>query len=133
MESAPNLTETVFLNSQKVVDNGTIGYYVATGLNPDEYHVLELWGFNQTLNTLNTTAICTNKTYEQDIWTFLYIGCVLVIIGWFTAPILILLSCGIFLLGFGMALDMTTQSYILVTYGLGFFFSMVTFYLRWGY
>jgi len=133
MESAPNLTETVFLNGNVVVQNGSLGYYVATGLNPDEKQVLELWGFNQTLNTRNTTCICTDKTYEQDIWTLLYIGCALIVLGWFTAPILILLSCGVFLLGFGMAYDMTTQSYIILVYGIGFVFSMITFYLRWNY
>ena len=63
MESAPNLTKTVFVDNYKVVDNTTMTYYVLTDINPDEKHVLELWGFNQTLNTLNTTTVCTDKTY----------------------------------------------------------------------
>ena len=132
-ESAPNLTKTIFVDQEKVCDNCSLTYFILTDINPDEEHIIEIRGFNTTLNSWNTTAYATNKSYEQDIWMLLYIGIGLIVAGWFTAPILILLAAPIFLLGFGMAYDMTTQSYIILTYGIGFVFSMVTFALRWNY
>lgn len=132
MDSGPNVTKTIFVDQELKVSNGSLNYYILTDINPDEEHIIEIRGYNQTLNSLNYTIIESSKTYEQDIWMLLYIGCGIVVIGWFTAPILILLSSGVFLLGFGMAYDMTTQSYILLTYALAFVFSMFTFAIRWG-
>lgn len=132
-DTAPNLTKTVFVDTVKVVDNTTMDYYLLSDLNPDEKHVIEVRGYNVTLNTLNTTVIRTDKTFEQDIWTLFLIGIGLIIVGWFTAPLIILLSIPMFLLGFAFALDMTTQTYLIWAYGFGIGLSMLTFVLRWGY
>jgi hypothetical protein len=130
-ESAPNLTKTIFIDNEVVIDNTTFDYYILSDINADEYHIITIRGFNRSLNTLNTTVSLSSKTYEQDIWWLLILGTIILVIGWFTAPLLIMLSIGIYLLGFGMALDMTNQSYILITYGLAFAFSMITFAMRW--
>ena len=130
-DSGLNLTKTVFVDQVKKVDNSSLNYYLATDINPNEEHILEVRGYNLTLNTLNTTEFNVTKTYEQDVWYPFLIGTGLLVTGWFTAPVLILASAPVYLLGFGMARDMTAQSYIFLLYGLGFVLSLFIFGIRW--
>ena len=131
LDSGPALAKTVFLNGKKVKDNSTLNYFLATNINPNEEHILEVRGYNLTLNTLNTTEFNVTKTYEQDVWYPFLIGTGLLVTGWFTAPVLILAAAPVYLLGFGMARDMTAQSYIFLLYGLGFVMSLFIFVIRW--
>ena len=130
-DSGLNLTKTVFVDQVKRVDNSSLNYYLATDINPDEEHIIEVRGYNLTLNTLNTTSFNVTKTYEQNVWYPFLIGTGLLVTGWFTAPVLILASAPVYLLGFGMARDMTAQSYIFLLYGLGFVMSLFIFVIRW--
>ena len=130
-DSGLNLTKTVFVDQVKKVDNSSLNYYLATDINPDEEHIIEVRGYNLTLNTLNTTSFNVTKTYEQNVWYPFLIGTGLLVTGWFTAPVLILASAPVYLLGFGMARDMTAQSYIFLLYGLGFVLSLFIFGIRW--
>ena len=130
-DSGLYLTKTVFVDQVKKVDNSSLNYYLATDINPDEEHIIEVRGYNLTLNTLNTTSFNVTKTYEQNVWYPFLIGTGLLVTGWFTAPVLILASAPVYLLGFGMARDMTAQSYIFLLYGLGFVMSLFIFVIRW--
>ena len=129
-DSGSLLTKTIFINGNKTVDNGTLTYYLLSGINPDERQIIEIWGYNKTLNTLNTTAKLVSKTYEQNVWYPLMIGSGIVVVGWFTAPIFIMISPLLFAWGFQMARDMTTQSYIMYAYGFAFIISMAAFVIR---
>ena len=131
MDSAPNLTKTIFIDQVKVVDNLSLGYYLATDINPDEEHTIEILAFNVTINSYNNTAFNITKTYEQDVWTLFMIGTGLTVIGWFTAPLLIILAFPVYLLGFGMAIYQTAQSYIILLYGLSTVLSLIIFAIRW--
>ena len=130
LDSAPLLKKTIFINGNKTVDNGTLTYYLLNGVRPDENQIIEIWGFNTSLNTLNTTTFNITKTYEQNVWYPLMIGSGIVVMGWFTAPIFIMISPLLFAWGFQMARDMTTQSYIMYTYGFAFVISMAAFVIR---
>ena len=130
MDSAPLLTKTVFINGNKTVDNGTLNYYLLTGINPDEKQIIEIWGFNQTLNSWNTTTKLVSKTYEQNVWYPLMIGSGIVVIGWFTAPVFIIISIPMFAWGFQMARDMTKQSYIMYAYGFAFVITFIILVIR---
>ena len=131
LDSAPNLTKTVFIDQVKVADNLSLGYYLATDINKDEEHTIEILAFNVSLNTLNNTAFNITKTYEQDVWTLFLIGTGLTVLGWFTAPLLILLAFPAYVLGFAMAVSQTSQSYIILLYGLSACLSLFIFAIRW--
>ena len=130
-DSGLNLTKTVFVDQVKKVDNSSLNYYLATDINPDEEHIIEIRGYNLTLNTLNATSFNVTKTYEQNVWYPFLIGTGLLVTGWFTAPVLILASAPVYLLGLGMARDMTAHCYIFLLYGLGFIMSLFIFGIRW--
>jgi hypothetical protein len=127
-----NLTKTVYVDNSLILTNTTNTYYILSGKNvhENEQHIITIELYNISANTYNGTFTLKSKTREQDLWLPLYITFALVLLGWFTVPLIMYGGIISSLYGLAIAYEVTQQSYIIYLYGFISFFVMIACGMR---